>query len=88
MGKGVVCRWGIYGEVSQKEKDKHRMMSLTRGIKYMAEMNLQNRNRLRQRKACGCQEGGDGGEFGVGRFKLLYTEWVSNKVLCSTGSSI
>ena len=60
MGKGVVCHWGIYGEVSQKEKDKHHIMSLICGIKYMAEMNLQNRNRLRQRKTCGCQEGGDG----------------------------
>ena len=85
MGKGVMCRWGIYGEVSQKEKDKYHMMSLTRGIKYTAQMNLQNRNRLTRRKGMWLPRGeGRGREFGVSRYRLLYMERVSNKVLYST----
>ena len=48
---------------------------------------------------CGCQGGGGWGgggggngmdwEFGVGRCKVLYLEWISNEVLLySTGSYI
>ena len=42
---------------------------------------------------CGCQWEGTVGrvewEFGVSRYKVLYTEWINNKVLlCSTGNSI
>ena len=32
-------------------------------------------------KSVDCQGGGEVGEFGVSRCKLLYTEWVNNKVL-------
>ena len=35
-------------------------------------------------QTCGCQAGGGGGkdrEFGISRCKLVYTEWVNNKVL-------
>ena len=44
-------------------------------------------------QTCGCQgEGGGGGmdwEFGVSRCKLLYIEWINNKVLLySTGNYI
>ena len=45
MGKGVVCHWGIYGEVSQKEKDKHHIMSLICGIKKNDTNELTSRNR-------------------------------------------
>ena len=42
---------------------------------------------------CSCQGGGEGSgmdwEFGVGRCKLLYLEWISNEVLLySIGSYI
>ena len=44
-------------------------------------------------KTCGCQgEGAKGGmdwEFGISRCKLLYIEWINNKVLPdSTGNYI
>ena len=50
-----------------------------------------NRERLEQ--TCGCQgEGCEGGmdwEFGVSRCKLLYREWINNKILLySTGNYI
>ena len=38
------------------------------------------------------REGGRGGkdwEFGIGRYKLLYTKWINNKILLySTGNYI
>ena len=35
------------------------------------------------------EEGGMGWEFGISRCKLLYTEWINNKVLLySTGNYI
>ena len=38
------------------------------------------------RGSCG---GGNDWEVGTSRFKLLYTEWINNKVLlCSTGNYI
>ena len=54
----------------------------------MAQMNLSTKqkqtHRLRE-QICGCQGGGGGnemgGEFGVGRCKLLHAEWISNEVL-------
>ena len=36
----------ILNEVSQKEKDKYRMISLISGIKYMAQMNLSREKKL------------------------------------------
>ena len=60
-------------------------------------MNLsmkQTQTHRHREQTCGCQEGGWGGggmkwEFGVSRCKLLYTEWINNKVLLySTGSYI
>ena len=64
----------------------------------MAQMNLSVKQTYRQREqTCGCQHqgvgwGGGGGmewEFGVSRHKLLYTEWINNKVLLySTGNYI
>ena len=49
-------------EVSQKEKDKYRMIRLTCGIQNMEQMNYpQNGNRLKHREqACDCQGQGDG----------------------------
>ena len=43
-------------------------------------------------QTCGCQGGREGGldwEFGISRCKLLYIEWINNKVLLSsTGNYI
>ena len=54
-------------------------------------MNLsmkQKQTHRRRGQTCGCQGGGGGRcgggmewEFGVGRYKLLYIEWINNKVL-------
>ena len=46
-----------------------------------------------RKQTCGCQAGArykrDGREFGISRCKLLYIEWINNKVqLYSTGSYI
>ena len=60
-------------------------------------MNLsmkQKQNQGRREQTCGCQGGGEGRggmewEFGVSRCKLLYIEWINNKVLLySTGNYI
>ena len=59
-------------------------------------MNLsvkQNQTHRHRAQTCGCQRGeGRGGmewEAGVSRCKLLYVEWINNKVLlCSTENYI
>ena len=58
-------------------------------------MNLstkQNQTHRHREQTCGCQGGGWGRmdwEFGVSRCKLLYREWINNKVLLySTGNYI
>ena len=53
----------------------------------------QKQTHRHREQACGCQGGGGGGgmdwEAGVSRCKLLYIEWVNNKVLLySTGNCI
>ena len=50
----------ILSEVSQKEKDKHHMVSLS-GIQIMAQMNLSTKQKQTQghrEQTCGCQVGG------------------------------
>ena len=58
-------------------------------------MNLSRKQKQNQghREQTGGQGGGDGGgmewEAGISRCKLLYTEWINNKVLLySTGNYI
>ena len=56
-------------------------------------MNLftkQKQTHRHREQTCGCQVGrGMDWEFGVSRCKLLYTEWINNKVLLySTGNYI
>ena len=59
-------------------------------------MNLpmkQKQTHRHKEQPCGCQGGGGGRgmdwEFGISRCKLLYTEWINNKVLLySTGNYI
>ena len=59
-------------------------------------MNLATKQKQTHRhreQTCGCQGGGGGGgmdwEFGISRCKLLYIEWIKNKVpLYSTGNCI
>ena len=85
----------ILNEVSQKEKDKYRMISLISGIKCMAQMNLSTdkkimdlENRLLSAKGGG---GGSGvvGELGVNRYKLLPLEWIINEILlCRAGNYV
>ena len=62
----------------------------------MTQMNLSTKQKQTQRlreQTCGCQagKGGEGGmdwESGISRCKLLYIEWINNKVLLySTGNS-
>ena len=55
----------------------------------MTQMNLsmkQKQTHRRREQTCGCQEGGGCGgrmewDFGINRCKLLYIEWINNKVL-------
>ena len=51
----------------------------------MTQMNISMKQTHRHREqTCGCQgEGGEGmdWEFGISRGKLLYIEWINNKVL-------
>ena len=62
----------------------------------MTQMNLFTKQKQTHRcreRTCGCQGGGGRGgmdwEFGVNRCKLLYREWINNKVLLySTGNYI
>ena len=47
----------------------------------MTQMNLSTKQTYRHREqTCGCQGGGMYWEFGISRYKLLYMEWVNNKV--------
>ena len=45
----------------------------------------QKQTHRHREQTCGCQGGGGRGgrdwEFGISRCKLLYTEWIENKVL-------
>ena len=64
----------------------------------MVHMNLSTKQKQTHRhreQTCGCQGGGGRGgsvmdwEFGVSRCKLLYLQWINNKVLPhSTGNYI
>ena len=62
----------------------------------MTQMNLctkQKQTHRHREQTCGWQGGGGWGgmdwEFGVSRYKLLYIEWINNKVpLYSTGDYI
>ena len=48
----------------------------------MAEVLLTDRHR---EQTCGSQEVGVGEELGISRYKLLFIEWITNKILlCST----
>ena len=80
-------------EVSQKEKDKCRVTSLTCGIYSMTQMNICKRKRLRdvqvRPEVAKGRRGGRGmhWEFEIRRCKLLHIEWINNKVLLySTGN--
>ena len=49
----------IPSEGSQKKKDKHHVISLTRGIKNTTQMNLLTKQKTdsQREQTCGCQEG-------------------------------
>ena len=55
-------------------------------------MNLslkQKQTHRHREQTCGCQGGENELEFGVGRCKILYREWINEKVLLySTGNYI
>ena len=64
----------ILSEISQKEKDKYRMISRISGIQYMAQMNLSTEKKQTHghgEQTCGCQGGREGSalhwEFGISR---------------------
>ena len=85
----------ILREVSQKEKDKHHMISLISGIWYTAQMSLSTEKKLMDLRehSCGCRGRwggcGMGLKFGINRCKLLHIEWISNEILLySTGNYI
>ena len=69
--------------------------SVIKNLPTMTQMNLSMKQKQTHREqTCGWQGlgGGEGWmdwEFGISRCKLLYTEWLSNKVLLySTGNYI
>ena len=47
---------------------------------YLQNRNMDIENRLLVAMGCGGRRGTDW-EFGVSRFKLVYIEWINNKVL-------
>ena len=58
----------LLSEVSQKEKDKYHMVSLTCEIQNMAQMNLSTKQKQTHRhreQTCGCQGGGRKDGVGV-----------------------
>ena len=57
----------ILSKVSQKEKDKYRMISIVSGIKYMAQMNLSTEQKIMEmenRLVVANREGQGGGWTG------------------------
>ena len=59
----------IPSEVSQKEKDKYRIISFIWGISNMTQMNLSTKQKQNQRhreQTGGCQEGGRWERVGLG----------------------
>ena len=87
----------ILNEVSQKKTDRQIPYDITymwnlkydtNELIYETETDSQT-----QTTTCGCQGGGGRGgmdwEFGISRCKLLYRDWINNKVLLySTGKYI
>ena len=75
-------------KVSQKKKDSYHMMSLICGIQNMTQnepiykaetlADVENRAVVAQGE---CAGGGMGWDFGISICKLLYMEWINNKVL-------
>ena len=87
--------FSILSEVNQKEKDTMWYHLYVESKIWHKWTYLQNRNRLTDieiRLVVAKGEGGGTGmdwDFGVGRCKLLYLEWINNKVLLySTGNYI
>ena len=85
----------ILSEVSQKKTNTIWYQSYVESKIWLKWTYLWNRNRLtdiENRLVVAKGKGGGGGvewEFGVSRCKLLYTEWINNKVLLySTGNYI
>ena len=69
--------------VSQKEKGKHHMISLTRSqmnlsYKIETDSQIQRLDWLPRGSGSG---GGMEWEFGMSRYKLVYVGWIPNKVL-------
>ena len=61
----------ILSEVSQKEKDKYHMISLTCGIYNITQMNLSTKQTHRHREqTCGCQGAEGMGVGGIGSVGL------------------
>ena len=83
MGPEII----ILSEVSQKQKDEYHMISLTRGIQNMTQMNLtmNQKQTQRQRADLWLLRGEGWGRDGLGAWgqevKPLYREWVNNMVL-------
>ena len=78
----------ILSEVSQKQKDKYYYISFICGFYNTTQMNLsmkQKQNCRRREQTGGCQGGGGGRGmdwvFAISRCKLVYIEWINNKVL-------
>ena len=71
--------------MSKSEKDKYHRMSLLCGIYNATRTQLSNRTTDTQNQAVVAEGKGAGGELeweaGVSRYKLLYIEWIHNKVL-------
>ena len=83
-------------EISQTQKDKYHMISLTCGIYetdtneliYKTEIDSQTQRTDLWLPRKGSR-GGKEWEFGISRGKLLYIGWINNKILLySTGNNI
>ena len=74
--------------LSQKEKVKYHMVSLTCGIKNMTQMGLIRDIENRLLVAKGEGERGMAWECGISRYKLVYIEQLNNKVLCTAQGTI
>ena len=84
----------ILSEVSQKEKDKHHIITHIWNLIYGTDEPFHRKeNDGLGEQTCGCQGEGGGrgmdGVLGVHRCRLLPLEWISSEILlCSTGNYV
>ena len=85
----------ILSEVSQKEKDKDHLVSVTCGIQNTTQVNLSIKHKQTHRhreQTCGCQAGMEEGQWigslGLSDTNYLHVERINKILLYSTGNFI